>query len=439
MLLTLISFLFVLSFLVVIHEFGHFAVAKLSGIGVERFSVGMPPRVLGVQIGETDYCISAIPFGGYVKLTGQSDFDEVESEDYGDRDYRKKSVPVRMAVLVAGSIMNLLAALVIFFFVYWMTGVPQSTNRVGLVEDGTLAAQLGFKRGDEIVAVQGKKTDNFDSLIALYTDDNVTLTVRDENGDRQILVPRKLKENEDFGISAYYDARIGSILPDSPAQKAGIRPDDVIVAIDNEPVYGWEHMRKIIEANPDAEKTFTIRRNGETIQLPVKIGHSGEGRHHHSKVPVGRVGYTPYIPNRDVGLVESGRMAVDNTVFLITHTVDFFIKLITGRMSAKLLGGPVMIAQLAGRSAQSGFVSLLGFTAFISVNLGVLNLLPFPVLDGGHVTILFIETVVRRKLSTRARMAFQQFGSLVLLIFMLYVTFNDIMRVDTIARLFGGN
>jgi regulator of sigma E protease len=136
--------------------------------------------------------------------------------------------------------------------------------------------------------------------------------------------------------------------------------------------------------------------------------------------------------------VESVVLSFDYTVFLATNMLDFFGKLITGRMSSKLLGGPVMIAQLAGESAKSGFTDLMGFTAFISINLGVLNLLPFPVLDGGHIFILFIESVIRRKVSPRLKMALQQAGSLVLLLLMLYITFNDVMRFETIANLFGG-
>ncbi|HUT63748.1 MAG TPA: site-2 protease family protein, partial [Anaerolineae bacterium] len=135
--LTFLAFIFVLSFLIFVHEFGHYIIAKLSGIGVERFSIGMPPRLLGVQIGETEYCISAIPFGGYVKLTGQDDFSFEENENIGPRDYRGKPAPIKIAVLAAGSIMNILTAVFIFFILFWTKGVPESTNRIGYVTPGT--------------------------------------------------------------------------------------------------------------------------------------------------------------------------------------------------------------------------------------------------------------------------------------------------------------
>ncbi|MFC1509898.1 RIP metalloprotease RseP [Candidatus Omnitrophota bacterium] len=437
---TILAFIFVLSILVIVHEFGHYAVAKLAGIGVERFSIGMPPRFIGIKIGETDYCISAIPFGGYVKLTGQSDISQNEEEDYGGKDYRKKPVLVRMAVLAAGSIMNLVTAVVIFFLVYWVTGVADSTNTIGFVKNDTLASQVGLRIGDEITEVNGKEITQLDEVfLALIADNSTVLTVRNDDGERMIDIPRKLEDQENFGIALYYEAKIKSVISDSPAEKAGISPGDIIIAIDNEPVFGWEHMRSIVEANPDTEKIFTISRGGKEIILPVNIDHISQDDPDGKEKIIGRVGYHLDVPVRDTGMVESLEMAYVNTKFLAVHTLGFFVKLLTGSMSVKHLGGPVMIAQLAGESAESGFSSLLGFTAFISVNLGVLNLLPFPVLDGGHIVILFIETIFRRKLPEKIQMAFQNAGALFLLLLMLYISFNDIMRTEIIGRLFGGN
>ncbi len=437
---TILAFIFVLSILVIVHEFGHYSVSKFFGIGVERFSVGLPPRLFGIQIGETDYCISAIPFGGYVKLTGQSDFSDVGEEGFGEKDYRRKPAPAKIAVLAAGSIMNLITAVVIFFFVYWITGVSETSNRIGFVGPNTIASQLGLKMGDVIVGINGKKVDRFDDVfLSLYTDNSTDLTVKNESGERTVHISRRLDEKEEFGIHPYYEAKIKSFLPDSPAEKAGLKAGDVIAAIDGEPILGWEHMRFIVEANPDADKTFTIERNGSKVQLQVHIGHADNEKTGDAGQTIGRMGYFLDVPSRKVGMVESASMAYQNTKFLAVHTFDFFIKLITGRMSMKLIGGPVMIAQLAGESAHGGFMSLLGFTAFISVNLGVLNLLPFPLFDGGNIVILLVESLFRRKLSEKARMAFQQAGTLLLLLLMVYITINDIMRVDFITQLFGKN
>jgi len=336
--------------------------------------------------------------------------------------------------------MNLITAVVIFFLVYWVTGVSETSNRIGFVKPGTMASQLGLKMGDEIVGLNGKKIDELDDVfLALYTDNGAELTVRNESGEHTVRVPRRLDEKEGFGILLYYEAKIKSLVPGSPAEQAGFKPGDIIAAIDGEPIFGWEHMRSIVEASPDTDKTFTVSRDGLDVQLKVHIGHTVMNEPDGTNRTIGRVGYHLDVPSRKVGIVESVSLSFKNTVFLAVHTFDFFVKLVTGRMSMKLIGGPVMIAQLAGESAQGGFMPLLGFTAFISVNLGVLNLLPFPVFDGGHIVILLFESLFRRKMSEKMRMAFQQAGTLLLLLLMIYITFNDIMRFEFIGHFFGKN
>lgn len=425
-----------------VHELGHFLVAKLSGIGVERFSIGLPPRLIGVQIGETEYCISMIPFGGYVKMVGQDDFayDESDEDIAGPNDYRGKSAPVKMAVLAAGSTMNLLTAVVIFSLLFLSEGVPEQSRKVGYVTAGTYAEELGFKTGDEIVAVDGDEIEVLDqAFISLYTGNNSKLTVRSGAEDRTIVVERKLNESEDFGLQPYYEARIDRTVEGSPAEAAGFLPDDVVAAIDGEPLSGgWIHMTKIIERNPGNPMVFTVKRGDTTVDLPVTAGSEEEPQPDGSVKTVGKVGLAIRFQSKEVGFAESVTLASKRTVYVAGQTLSFFGKLVTGRMSPKLMGGPVLIAQVAGESAKSGWATLFGFTAFISINLGVLNLLPFPVLDGGHIAILFIESVSRRKMSAKVRMAIQQTGSIVLLILMIYVTFNDLLRFDTISKMFGG-
>lgn len=438
--ITIIAFFFVLSLLVIVHELGHYTIAKLGGISVHRFSIGFPPRLFGIKIGETDYCISAIPFGGYVKLAGQEDFDKEEDYDYNPKDYRGKSTPLKIAVLVAGSLMNIFAAVVIFALLFFFNGVPESTNVIGDVEPGTLAYEMGLRVGDEVVKVQGKEVKRFDDiLLPLYMDDNVTITVKTLEQEHTLTAPRKLEQNDDFGASPFYEAIVDNVLSEGPAEKAGFLPGDVISKIEDEDIYGWHHMSRIVRANPDREKVFTLLRDGAEIDIPVLIGHVAQDMPDGTRKTVGRIGVSLHVPTREVGLIESSLLAVKNTVFLATHMLDFLGKLITGRISSKLLGGPVMIAQMAGESAKSGVANLMAFTAFISINLGILNLMPFPVLDGGHIFILLSEAIIRRKLPVKVRFAIQQTGMLLLLSLMLYITFNDIMRFETIAKLFGGN
>jgi regulator of sigma E protease len=436
---TLISFLFVLSILVILHELGHFTVAKIFGIGVERFSVGYPPKLFGVKWGDTEYVVSAIPFGGYVKMIGQEDFTEEKGGEIGPNDYRGKSAPVRAAVLFAGSFMNLAAAVVIFFILFMMEGIPETSTKVGAVQPGSVAEKIGIVSGDLIVGINGKKATRMeDVLIPLYMEKRTALTLADPRGNtREAVVTRKLGEREDFGIVPWIVAKVGSVVSGSPAEKAGLLKGDVIAAIDTQKVSGWFDMNRIIRSNPGKELKFTIRRGAETLVVPITPKLYTEPRPDGSKEQIGRIGVRIPSENRKAGAGEAFRQSFHQTWFFARSTFDFFIKLVTGRMSPKLLGGPVMIAEMAGESARSGFATLLSFTAFISVNLGVLNLLPFPVLDGGHIAIIAIETAVRRKVSLRARMAIQQAGIIVLFLLMFYVTFNDIMRIDTISHFFG--
>ena len=197
-------------------------------------------------------------------------------------------------------------------------------------------------------------------------------------------------------------------------------------------------MTEIIERNPGNPMVFTVMRGGATVDLPVTAGSEEEPQPDGSVKTVGKVGLAIRFQSKDAGFAESVSLATKRTVYVAGQTLSFFGKLVTGRMSPKLMGGPVLIAQVAGESAKSGWATLFGFTAFISINLGVLNLLPFPVLDGGHIAILFIESVSRRKISAKVRMAIQQTGSIVLLILMIYITFNDLLRFDTISKMFGG-
>jgi len=440
--LTLISFLFVLSLLIFVHELGHYIVAKVSGIGVERFSMGLPPRLFGVKVGETDYCISAIPFGGYVKLTGQDDFvpEDDNAEITGEKDYRGKPAYVRTAVLFAGSFMNILTAVLIFSFLFWKSGAPEDSLRIGYVSPNSPAEKIGLKAGDEVTGLNGKKVKNFDKIvISLLSEDNQTINLINNGVKRSITVKNKIQENTDFGILPFLDARIDKVMPNSPANKAGLKTGDIITGIDSLQFSGgWYQMSTVIKASPGKEIIFVIKRGTENLRLPVKTEIFDEPQADGTKKSVGRVGITPYVPIRKLSFISSIHEAINQTAFISVSTFDFFIKLVSGQMSSKMMGGPVLIAQMAGESAKTGFISLLSFTAFISINLGVLNLLPFPVLDGGHIFIIAIESVIRRKISGKFKMAMQQAGSIVLLLLMVYITFNDVARIGDFSKLFGG-
>jgi regulator of sigma E protease len=334
--------------------------------------------------------------------------------------------------------MNLITAVIIFAILFVVHGVPENSNIVGYVEQNSLAYTMGVIPGDEFVKVNGKEKSKLEEfMVPLYTEKNVSLTVRRDGVEKTLTSSRMLGQKEDFGIMPFYDAKVGTVISGGPAGSAGLKPGDIIKAVGEQPVNGWYQMSKIIKACPDSLIVFKILRSGQEINIPIKTNREYETTPDGKKVAVGKIGVTLEFPRKKVGFIEASAIAFDKTVFICKEMLDFLWKLITGRMSSKLLGGPIMIAQLAGESAKSGFSTLMSLTAFISINLGILNLFPLPALDGGHILIILIESVIRRKISLKIKMAIQQIGILLFLFLMIYVTFNDVMRLDSITKFFG--
>ena len=350
---TILAAVFVLGVLVFLHEFGHFIVAKLVGIRVERFSIGFPPRIAGIKIGETDYCISAIPLGGYVKLAGMIDESLDKESIKGEPwEFQSKSIPKRVATILAGPAMNYLLAVVLFAGLIYHTGVGEAKNTtvIGEVTPQFPAAQVGMQKGDRILAINGQEVHTWDEM-----------------------------------------TRIIHALPDTTV------------------IIRWMHGDQIF--------TDTLHTRAEKMPIDGEI-----------KV-VGLIGISPEVEVRKVGILTAIGLGFDRTVYL-TKLIYVSIKgLVLGRESLKSIGGPVMIAKLAGESARSGWASLLAFMAFLSLNLALLNILPIPGLDGGHLLLLGIEAVTRRPLSTRTRVVVQQIGMAILFALVIFVIFNDIRNV----------
>jgi len=352
--LTLIATIFVLSVLVFIHELGHFLTAKLFKIRVERFSMGYPPRLFGKKLGETDYCISAIPFGGYVKISGMVD-ESLDSKQLESPpqpwEFRSKPWFQRFIVVAAGSIMNLLLALLIFSAVTWIQGVPEPQGTV-----------------------------------------------------------------------------LGQVLEGKPAALAGLRPEDRIVRVDGKEIAAWDQLTGVVHSSPNKSLLFEWKR-GDTVlysritPIQEKIVDKGDLRQ------AGLIGILPKYEIKKVGLFKSIGYGSTNCYYLAKLVLNSVIHLITGRESVKSLAGPVFIAKMAGESAKSGFGVLIEFMALLSMNLGILNLLPFPVLDGGHILILCIEALIRRELPVKAKMVVQQFGMVLLIGLMLVAVYNDVLRI----------
>jgi regulator of sigma E protease len=349
--ITLVSFIIVLGVLIFFHEFGHFLIARLFGVGVEKFSLGFGPRLIGKKIGRTDYRISAIPLGGYVKMIGEEPDAEVDPADISVS-FTHKHVVKRMCIVAAGPFFNILLAIIIFFGIFMVSGAMVLKPSVGTVRDG------------------------------------------------------------------------------SPALAAGLKPGDLITEIDRVPVTGWDDMTEIIGGSKgktleikvrraDSEKVFRITPElvsaknifGEDIQrFIIGISASGEA-------------YT-----KDLNPLQAFTHSLVQTYKIIELMVMIIGKLITGDISTDTIGGPIMIAKMAGDQAKSGVTNLIFFMALISVNLAIINLLPIPILDGGHLLFFFIESIKRKPVSLKVREVAQQVGLFIIILLIIFVFYNDITK-----------
>jgi regulator of sigma E protease len=349
---TILSAILLLGILVFLHELGHFIVAKLVGIRVETFSIGFPPRLFGKKIGDTDYCVSATPLGGYVKLAGMIDESLDKETIKGEPwEYQSKPVPHRMATILAGPLMNVLLTVFLLGALIYISGNP--------VVDGT---------------------------------------------------------------------KIGYLTKDFPAEQAGIQVGDRIVSLNGTAISSWEEMTDVIYAIPDKDLLVEWEHEGEILsatlhtrkqELPV----DGEIRE------VGMIGIGAQHFMEKVGLFTAAKYGFERTVYLTKLIFSSLKRLISGRESLRSIGGPVMIAKIAGDSARSGWEAFLSFMAFLSLNLAIVNLLPIPALDGGHLFFLVIEGVTRKPLPFKARLALQKVGMLVLFTLIIFIVFNDVRNV----------
>ena len=430
---TVASFLIALGVLVFVHELGHFLVAKWAGIRVERFSLGYPPKMIGFTYGETEYCLSWIPFGGYVKVAGMADVgnDETTGEPW---EFPSKSVWVRMAVIAAGPVMNFLFAFVALIFLYNSYGVDTfDSTRVNPLED-SLAAEAGLKRGDRIIAVNDQPVNNAHELIGALDDVLATgATLQVERIYATLTLALPATEDADYGLQLMRPTTVGQVVPGMPADSLGLQDGDIILSVGGTSVISWAEMSTEIRRYPGETVALIWERDGQRMEDQITPVTHAEG-----DTTLGRIGISPHASRHTVGLgraVVLGGLGVYNSSWMI---LDFLGQLFQGDRSTDELGGPLRIAQLAGQTAEQGLHSFISFLAMLSVNLAIINLLPIPVLDGGHLTFLTLEAIMRRPLSLRFREVFQQIGLAIMLCIMVLVTFNDLnqMVFHHIAELF---
>jgi regulator of sigma E protease len=445
---SLVAFLGALAILIAIHEWGHFWVARRLGVKVLRFSVGFG-RSLWQHTGAdgTEYRLALIPLGGYVKMLDERE-GPVETAELG-RAFNRQPVGVRAAIVSAGPIANLLLAIALYWLVLCL-GVPGLRTLVDAPAPNTPAARIGLQAGDEILSVNAASTPTWEQLglrlvQAALDNEPVELQVRRADGAQQSLIldadlsqvlddPAKLRET--LGLAPYQPplpALLGELQADGPAFRAGLRSGDRVVRMDEAPVADWRDWVQRIRNHPDQLVAIEVSRGAEVQRLQVHIGSREQDGAH-----IGYVGASPKIPEQlqdslraeyRYGPLAALPVAVQRTYQMSLMTVRMLGRMATGQLGLDHLSGPINIAQYAGYSARIGLVSYLGFLAVISISLGVLNLLPIPVLDGGHLFFYLAEWVRGRPLSERIQHWGQQVGIIALVLMMGLAFYNDFMRL----------
>jgi len=415
MLLAVVAGILGLSILIIFHELGHFIAAKKAGIRVHEFSVGYGPKIFGIRRGETLYKVSIILFGGYVKLAGM-DPGERKGEPW---EYGSKPIWKRALSIFCGPAFNFVLAFVFFSLVVLIYGVEVIDTRVvGAVEGIEV-----IKSGDEITVIEGEKVKDWNDILAEIGDrDSVTCTIL-RAGEAV-----NISFNPNQGtISPLVLPVVGGVEKGGPAFKTGLRKEDRILSVNDEPVNSWDKFVSIVQANPEKELKIKWKRGDSEFEntcTPKK-----EQRLVDEEVKeVGVIGIAVKLAIRRVG-ISALRYGGYQTVGTITAVFAFLKKLVTRQLSPRLIGGPVAIAKFIGESARWGSKQFILFIAFLSVNLFIINLLPIPPLDGGHLALLGVEKIRRRAISEKEIIATQTIGFALLMLFLLYVTFNDIVRL----------
>lgn len=431
---TTFYFIITIGILVFIHELGHFLAAKLCKMRVDRFSIGFPPRAFGKQIGETDYCVSWIPVGGYVKIAGM--VDESFDTDYLEHspepwEFRSKPIWQRVFVLSAGVLMNILLAIVIFWGINFVQGdYYRQTATVGYVIPNSAAEKNGFLAGDRVEAINGAPVEYWEAIQnVMYIDrmgEDLTFDVM-RNGNRKILQIQRSQipdiANEQFGIyPEHTQAVITDVVKGKPAYAAGLQRGDIVLSVNGAVVANESHLVSLIRSNPSHPISMTWKRDSSIMRstvTPSAEGLIGIAIQGHYTGPVLHHAYGIF------GSFPKGLRDVYGATTLFIHSIW---QIASGKVSfAKSVGGPIKIAQFATRSAEVGILSFLAFVALLSISLAVMNILPFPALDGGHIVLLAYEAIFRKPLPQRVQQWIQQAGMILLFAFMAFVMYNDLV------------
>jgi len=446
---TIFHFIIAIGLLVSIHEFGHFWVARKTGVKVIRFSVGFGKAIFSYQktADSTEYVLSAIPLGGYVKMVDERE-DEVKKEDLPFA-FNRQPLWARSAIVVAGPLFNLLLAIVLFWAVF-IIGETGMRPIVGEISSSTLAADAGFVEGEEILLVNNKNAPTWAEAMTLIFsavmqgEQDVSVLAKNSDEIEQLHLLQFTKQDtedpeklfEKLGLKPWspeLEAIIGKVIDNSPASLAGLKTGDLVISANGEIVKDWMQWVEFVRDRPELSIALMVEREG--VHVPLTIVPE---RIETEQKDFGRIGAAVHIPEELINSlrveyslppIEALSAACKKTWFYSVSTLKMMSKMIIGEASSKNLSGPISIAQYAGESAERGLVPFLKFLAMVSVSLGVLNLLPIPVLDGGHLMFFFIEAVKGSPVHEKIQIGFQQVGILMLMSLMVFSVFLDIERI----------
>ena len=445
---SVLAFVFAIGILVAVHEWGHYIVARMVGVKVLRFSIGFGRRIWTHKAGldQTEYCISAIPLGGYVKLLDEREA-RVDPSDL-QRAFNRQSIVNRIAILVAGPLMNFVFAVAAFWLMF-LVGIPGLAPIVGQVEENSIAAHAGVVSQDRIVAVNGEPVATWEGAIldlldAILAEERIMLELASESRGSHVTyldVDGRIGELtapggllSGIGMAPWSPTLaplIGDIIPGGSAAEADLRPGDLIVSADGENVASWTAWVAYVQQRPGQTIDVVIKRQQEMIVLPLAIGVTDNA----TGEVIGRIGAGVKVPEdlyagyraeqRYTGIAALSN-AVKRTWSMSVLTVRMVVRMVTGEVSVKNISGPINIAKYAGYSAKLGISSFLSFLAVVSLSLGILNLLPVPVLDGGQVVYQLLEAIKGQPLSERAQILGQQIGIAFLILVMSFAFYNDL-------------
>ena len=448
---TILAFVVALGILIVVHEYGHYLAARLCNIKVLRFSVGFGKPIATWRRGRdgTEWTLAAVPFGGYVKMLDERE-GYVEPTEL-PRAFNRQSVWKRFLVVAAGPTFNFVFAILVYAGLF-MHGLPEVRPIIAQPSAGTLAARAGFHDGDTLTAIDGERIRTWGEVrwrVLEAALQHQMLSVETLSEQRQISVRtldlRNVKDREveedllaRLGLQLYrpkLEPVLGKLMPGSPAEHAGLEQGDRVTRVDDQPISTWEELVLAVRARPDQTLKFELVRDGTTLSIKVRP----EAVEVNGK-KIGRIGAAPHIPashaDRMLVRVHYGPLqallkGVQKTYDIAVFSLRMIGKMLLGEVSWRHLSGPVTIADFAGQSAQLGWIPYVNFLALISISLGVLNLLPIPLLDGGHLMYYTLEIIKGSPVSERAMELGQRVGLTLLLVMMAFAFYNDLNRLLT--------